>query len=74
MFDKTFMDAFVAGEAEAYEYNDYVEWWHKSEKSAWPTLREGLGLTKEEYAEWLKSGNDSEEFFEALKRRRLEKS
>ena len=66
MFEKSFMQAFIAGEVEVYEYLDYIQYWHSSGKTVWPSLRHGLGLTEDEFAAWQKC-DDNEGFFDALK-------
>lgn len=56
MFEKTFMDACLAGEALLDSIDDYIEYWHTHETGN--DLHEFLGMTPYEYAQWLKSGED----------------
>lgn len=52
---KSFIDLCIAGEACLWEIDDFVDQWHEA-PGALP-LHEFLGLSIEEYAEWL---DDSE--------------
>ena len=49
--DKTFVEAFVSGEATVYDLNDYFEYWRTHDTGK--KLYEFLGLTTHEYAQWL---------------------
>jgi hypothetical protein len=48
---KTFMDRYLADEVEPEKIDDFVDEWHEGTNSL--SLREYLGMTKEEYAYWL---------------------
>lgn len=51
MFDKTFIDKVLAGEAQPAEIDDYVDAWHEGEADE-RTLGEFLGMSPDEYARW----------------------
>ena len=71
MFGKTFMDAFVQGEAEWYELYDYVQYYATKPSHGHGDLRHALGMTEEEYAAWKEDDGDTQAFVEGLKAARL---
>lgn len=52
MFERSFIDECLYGAA---ELDDYVDFWHENDTGN--TLREFLGMSPFEYAEWLKLGD-----------------
>lgn len=48
--DKTFKEAYLAGEVSAEDIHDYVEYWHNHETDN--ELHEFLGMTPKEYSKW----------------------
>ena len=48
---KTFMDRYLADEVDPERIDDFVDEWHEGARPL--SLREYLGMTKEEYAYWL---------------------
>lgn len=54
MYDKSFIDGCLSGEADLEEFDDYVEYWHTHDTGC--SLREFLGLTEYEDEELMKSG------------------
>ena len=57
MFEKTFAEAFRAGEVSLENLHDYIEYWHTHEIEE--SLREFLGMTKSEYVAWVKSMDEA---------------
>lgn len=55
MYNKSFIDACLDGEATIFEVERYIEYWHENDINM--TLREFLGMTEYEYIEWGKSSN-----------------
>ena len=51
-YDKTFVQAFLDGEVKEFDVNDWVEYWH-DEYNGNAKLNEHLGLTEEEYKDWV---------------------
>ncbi len=49
----TFMQLYRQGKATADQINDYIDEWHKSKGTE--TIHEFLGMTKDEYCQWLKN-------------------
>lgn len=49
---KTFIEAVLAGEAQLADIDDYVDAWHTADEEG-PDLPEFLGMTFEEYAQWV---------------------
>lgn len=56
MMKKTFIDLCLSGEARAEQIDDYVEYWHTHDTGN--TLKEFLGMTDLEYAEWATSSDE----------------
>lgn len=56
-YEKSFINAFLDGEVLANDIDAYIEYWHTHEVNC--ELYDFLGMTKNEYAHWLKSGDDS---------------
>ena len=52
-FEKTFAEAFRAGEVDCDHINDYIEYWHKHDTGN--GLQEFLGMTKDEFVNWVKT-------------------
>jgi len=52
---KPFMDALACGDVHPDHIDLYTEYWHSSNREG--SLREFLGMNKEEYSAWLKGGN-----------------
>lgn len=65
MFEKTFIEAYLAGEASLDNLDAYIEFWHTHDTGN--KLHEFLGLTSEEYARWLKSGAELQDILAARK-------
>lgn len=55
-FEKSFIAAYLDGEARLDSIDAYIEYWHTHEMKC--ELHEFLGMTAYEYAQWLKSGKD----------------
>ena len=55
MYNKTYIQACLDGEATIFEIEKYIEYWHENDIDM--TLREFLGFTEYEYQEWGKSSN-----------------
>lgn len=55
MFEYSFIDGCLYGDTDLDELDDYVDFWHENDTGN--TLREFLGMTLFEYAEWLKQGD-----------------
>lgn len=62
LFNKSFMDQVLEGQATLDEIDDYVDHWHDmedfGEKERDMTLREYLGLTAAEYERWGRNGDE----------------
>lgn len=56
MYNKTYVQACLDGDATIFDLDYYIDFWHENETGK--TLREFLGLTVYEYQEWGK-GSDS---------------
>ena len=56
MFDKSFIDSCLTGDALLDDIEDYIEYWHENDSDL--ELNEFLGMTPDEYAEWIKTGED----------------
>ena len=56
MFEKSFIDACLAGDSILDDIEDYISYWHENETNL--ALNEFLGMTSHEYGNWLKTGND----------------
>jgi hypothetical protein len=48
----TFRDKLIAGDVTIRDIDDFIDTWHASSQNC--PLHEFLGLSQEEYAEWLK--------------------
>lgn len=57
MFKKTFVEAYLAGEASIGDIDNWVDYWHTHETGH--ALHEFLGMTHDEYEQWLKSGENA---------------
>lgn len=55
MFERSFIDGCLYGATDLDELDDYVDFWHENDTGN--TLREFLGMSPFEYAEWLKLGD-----------------
>ncbi|MBR0283044.1 MAG: hypothetical protein IJQ81_15895 [Oscillibacter sp.] len=55
--DISFIDACLNQTAAPQDVESYVEYWHTHEVNC--TLREYLGMSAEEYASWVKRGDDA---------------
>ena len=55
MFEQNFIKRCLCGQAKPNDIDDYVEHWRTHETNT--SLRDFLGMTQYEYAEWLKYGN-----------------
>lgn len=55
MFECNFIDGCLYGTTDLDELDDYVDFWHENETN--DTLREFLGMSQFEYAEWLRLGD-----------------
>lgn len=67
MYENSFVQKCLNGEADLLELDEYIEYWHTHDVNV--TLREYLGLTPSEYAEW---GNSSDAIFRDILRCRME--
>lgn len=56
MFEKSFIEKCLDGEADIFELDNYIEFWHTHDTDV--SLRDFLGLTPYEYEMWGRS-NDS---------------
>ena len=56
MFEKSFIDACLAGDAILDDIENYIKYWHENELKL--ELNEFLGMTPYEYANWIKTGED----------------
>ena len=54
---KPFIVALIAGDVSLNDLNDFVKYWHTHDTGN--GLREFLGLTQEEYAQWCRSSSDA---------------
>ena len=53
----TFIDQYLAGSATLDEIDDYVEQWHQGIIGQELELRELLGMSKQEYARWMRDAD-----------------
>ncbi len=67
MYNKTYIQACLDGEANLFDLDDYVDYWHEHDTGN--TLREFLGLTPYEYEEW---GKSSDSIFRDILRCRID--
>lgn len=65
MQERTFVERLLAGEVNAAQIDEYVEYWHTHDTGS--TLQEFLGMTDAELEEW---GKSSDKFIEKLAERR----
>jgi hypothetical protein len=50
MLSKTYVQACLDGDANIFDLDDYIDYWHNNDIGM--TLREFLGLTPYEYQKW----------------------
>jgi hypothetical protein len=55
--EMTFIEACLRGEARTEEIDNWVERWHGTEIGSTQSLRELLGMTRTEYALWMREGD-----------------
>ena len=55
MYEKSFVQKCLNGEADLLELDEYIEYWHTHDINV--TLREYLGLTPSEYTAWASSSD-----------------
>lgn len=55
MYEKSFVQKCLNGEADLFQLDEYIEYWHTHDMDI--SLREYLGLTLDEYIEWGKGGD-----------------
>lgn len=55
MLERNFIEGCLYGAIDLDELDDYVYFWHENDTGN--TLREFLGMSPFEYAEWVKLGN-----------------
>ncbi len=67
MSESSFVEKCLNGEADLFELDDYIEYWHSHDTDL--SLRDFLGLTPREYTEW---GNSSDTIFRDILRCRRE--
>ena len=67
MYEKSFVQKCLNGEADLLELDEYIEYWHTHDINV--TLREYLGLTPSEYTAWASS---SDTIFRDILRCRME--
>lgn len=67
MFDKNYVQACLDGDANLFNLDDYIDYWH--DNNTGKTLREFLGLTIYEYQEW---AHNSDSIFRDILRCRRE--
>lgn len=67
MYNKTYIDDCLNGEATIFNLDEYIEYWHTHETGN--TLREFIGLTEYEYEQW---GNNSDIIIRDILRCRME--
>ena len=58
MLSKTYVQACLDGDANIFDLDDYIDYWHDNDTGV--TLREFLGLTPYEYQEWGKNSDARE--------------
>ena len=58
MLSKTYVQACLDGDANIFDLDDYIDYWHDNDTGV--TLREFLGLTPYEYQEWGKNSDFAE--------------
>ncbi len=63
MYNQTFYEKYVIGEALAEDINDYVELWHESDVDC--EIYEFLGFTKDEYFLWVDNESNLNYILEA---------
>lgn len=64
MYENSFVQKCLNGEADLFELDEYIEYWHTHDVGV--SLREYLGLTPDEYEAW---GNGSDSIFRDILRR-----
>ena len=57
MYNKSFIDAYIAGDVTLDNIEDYIQYWHNHATGM--ELNVFLGMTQYEYANWLKTGDDA---------------
>lgn len=67
MFEKSFIQKCLDGEADVFELDNYIEYWHTHDIDA--SLRDFLGLTQYEYEMW---GSNNDCIFRDILRCRIE--
>ena len=67
MYENSFVQKCLNGEADLFELDKYIEYWHTHDIDI--SLREFLGLTHREYEEW---GKGSDSIFRDILRCRME--
>lgn len=67
MFEKSFVEKCLDGEADIFELDNYIEFWHTHDIDT--SLREYLGLTPYEYEMW---GSSSDNIFRDILRCRID--
>ena len=67
MYENSFVQKCLNGEADLSELDEYIEYWHTHDVEI--SLREFLGLTHREYEEW---GNGGDSIFRDILRCRIE--
>ena len=67
MLSKTYVQACLDGDANIFDLDDYIDYWHDNDTGV--PLREFLGLSPYEYQEWAKN---SDSIFRAILRCRSE--
>lgn len=67
MFERSFIDKCLVGEADIFELDKYIEFWHTHDVNT--SLREYLGLSPYEYKMW---GNSSDSIFRDILRCRMD--
>ena len=67
MFNKTFIEDCLNADADIFDLDDYVDYWHEHHTGV--SLREFLGLTNYEYAQW---GISDDNIFRDILRCRVE--
>ena len=55
MFDKSFIESCLDGDATLFELDDYIEYWHTHDTDI--SLKEFIGMTDYEYEQWGKSSD-----------------
>jgi hypothetical protein len=64
---QTFIERYLAGDAHPQEIDDYVDAWHSTPQVL--ELHQFLGMSKEEYARWLRNPDAFSEIAHARKLR-----